>query len=91
MLTRSAEAVPDITPYLRPTRLGDWATYIFFGLGGTIVGGEFGFLLGTWSAARSIASDPKRKQRIETAYRKFKADYLRQEAKRLDEGGPVFS
>ncbi|KAK6204173.1 hypothetical protein LQW54_008407 [Pestalotiopsis sp. IQ-011] len=85
------ESVPDITPYLRPTRLGDWATYIFFGLGGTIVGGELGFLLGTWSAARTIASDPQRKKRIETAYRRFKADYLRQEAKRLDEGGSVFS
>jgi hypothetical protein len=70
--------------------LGDWATYVFFGLGGTIVGGELGFLLGTWSAARTIASDPQRKKRIETAYRKFKADCLRQEAKRLEEGGPVF-
>jgi hypothetical protein len=56
-----------------------------------MVFGELGFLLGTWSAARTIASDPARKKRIETAYRKFKADYLRQEAKRLDEGGSVFS
>lgn len=56
-----------------------------------MVFGELGFLLGTWLTARTIASDPARKKRIETAYRKFKADYLRQEAKRLDEGGLVFS
>ncbi|KAI0130454.1 hypothetical protein BJ170DRAFT_681901 [Xylariales sp. AK1849] len=85
------EPVPDITPYLQPTRFGDIATYFFFGLGGTFIGGELGLLLGTWSAARVISSDPERKRRIETAYRKFKADYLRSEAKRLDAGGSVFS
>ncbi|KAI1850927.1 hypothetical protein JX265_007252 [Neoarthrinium moseri] len=85
------ESVPDVTPYLRPTRFGDIATYIFFGLGGTIVGGELGFVIGTWSAARTISRDPERRKRIETAYRRFKADYLRKEAKRLDDGGSVFS
>jgi hypothetical protein len=90
LLTISPEAVPDITPYMQPTRYGDIATYFFFGLGGTFLGGELGFILGTWSAARTIAKDPERKRRIETAYRRFKADYLRNEAKKLEEGGPVF-
>ncbi|KAH8648544.1 hypothetical protein BX600DRAFT_555022 [Xylariales sp. PMI_506] len=85
------EPIPDMTPYLQPTRLGDFATYFFFGLGGTFLGGELGFLLGTWSAARLISSDTDRKKRIETAYRRFKADYLRSEAKRLEAGGSVFS
>ncbi|ORY60667.1 uncharacterized protein BCR38DRAFT_526254 [Pseudomassariella vexata] len=84
------ESIPDITPYLRPSRFGDIATYFFFSLGGIVLGGELGFWLGTWSAARAIAKDPQRKKRIETAYRKFKADYLRYEAQRLDQGGPVF-
>jgi hypothetical protein len=88
---KPAEPVPDITPYLQPTRLGDIATYFFFGLGGTILGGELGFLIGTWSAARTISQDPERLKRVETAYRRFKADYLRKEAKRLDDGGSVFS
>jgi hypothetical protein len=87
---RDVETVPDLTPYLRPSRLGDIATYFFFGLGGTFLAGELGFLIGTWSAARAISSDPSRRKRVENAYRKFKADYLRQEAKKLDEGGPVF-
>src|SRR5690348_13480210 len=41
-----AEAVPDVTPYMKPSRWGDIATYFFFGLGGTIFGGELGFLVG---------------------------------------------
>ncbi|KAH8591037.1 hypothetical protein B0O99DRAFT_633493 [Bisporella sp. PMI_857] len=84
------EPVPDITPYLQPSRLGDFATYFFFGLGGTIFGGELGFLLGSWSASRLISKDAERRKRIETAYRRFKADYLRNEAKRLENGGSVF-
>ncbi|KAH7040582.1 uncharacterized protein B0I36DRAFT_233498 [Microdochium trichocladiopsis] len=81
-----AEPVPDITPYLQPTRWGDVATYFFFGLGGTIFGGELGLLVGTWSASRLVSKDPARKGRIETAYRRFKADLLRREAARLEAG-----
>ncbi|KAJ1338105.1 E3 ubiquitin-protein ligase listerin [Microdochium nivale] len=81
------EAVPDVTPYLQPSRWGDIATYFFFGLGGTIFGGELGFLVGTWSASRLITRDPARKRRIETAYRNFKADLLRREAAKLEAGG----
>lgn len=83
--------MPDVTPYLQPTRLGDIATYFFFGLGGTILGGELGLLVGSWSAARLLSSDADRKSRIETAYRKFKADWLRHEAKKLDGGASIFS
>ncbi|CAJ2510887.1 Uu.00g065120.m01.CDS01 [Anthostomella pinea] len=80
------EAIPDVTPLMRPSRFGDIATYFFFGLGGTILGGELGFLLGTWSATRAISKDPARRSRIENAYRKFRADMLRQEASRLESG-----
>ncbi|KAI1269392.1 hypothetical protein F5Y18DRAFT_97097 [Xylariaceae sp. FL1019] len=81
------EPVPDISPYVRPSTLGDIATYFFFGLGGTILGGELGMLLGTWSASRAISRDPARKARIEKAYRNFRADFLRREADRLEGGG----
>ncbi|KAI0843633.1 hypothetical protein F5Y06DRAFT_8058 [Hypoxylon sp. FL0890] len=80
------EAIPDITPLMQPSKYGDIATYFFFGLGGTILGGELGFLLGTWSASRAITKDPARRNRIEVAYRRFKADFLRQEADRLESG-----
>ncbi|KAK8103218.1 hypothetical protein PG984_016364 [Apiospora sp. TS-2023a] len=74
----------------QPSRFGDFATYFFFGLGGTILGGELGFMMGSWSAARLISKDPARKGRVENAYRKFRADVLRREAKELEAGGPVF-
>ncbi|KAI0385558.1 hypothetical protein F5Y04DRAFT_276893 [Hypomontagnella monticulosa] len=80
------EAIPDIRPLMQPSRYGDIATYFFFGLGGTILGGELGFLLGTWSASRLVGKDAARRNRIEAAYRRFKADYLRQEADRLESG-----
>ena len=72
---------------MRPSRYGDIATYFFFGLGGTVLGGELGLLLGTWSASRALSKDPARLKRIENAYRRFKADYLRREAARLEAGG----
>ncbi|KAI1078548.1 hypothetical protein F5B20DRAFT_547431 [Whalleya microplaca] len=83
------EAIPDVTPLMQPSRYGDIATYFFFGLGGTILGGELGFLLGTWSATRAISKDEARRKRIEIAYRRFKADYLRQEAARLESGATL--
>ncbi|KAI1388537.1 uncharacterized protein F4822DRAFT_403121 [Hypoxylon trugodes] len=83
------EAIPDITPLMQPSRYGDIATYFFFGLGGTILGGELGFLLGTWSASRAISQNAARRDRIETAYRRFKADYFWQEATRLESGGTL--
>ncbi|TGJ86808.1 hypothetical protein E0Z10_g1991 [Xylaria hypoxylon] len=79
------EAIPDITPLMRPSKLGDFATYFFFGLGGTMIGGELGLFTGTWSASRGINKDPARKARIEKAYRLFRVDVLRKEIARLED------
>ncbi|KAI1118119.1 hypothetical protein F5Y14DRAFT_447529 [Nemania sp. NC0429] len=78
------EAIPDITPLLRPTKLGDFATYFFFGLGGVMLGGELGLLAGTWSASRRLNKDPASRERIEKAYRAMRVDFLRKEAARLE-------
>ncbi|KAI1425579.1 hypothetical protein F5Y12DRAFT_361867 [Xylaria sp. FL1777] len=83
-------AVPDITPYIRPTKWGDFATYFFFGLGGTMLGGELGLFTGTWSASRGISKDPARRARIEKAYRSFKTDVLRREIAKLESGSSTF-
>lgn len=48
------EAIPDITELLKPTTLGDIATYTFFALGGVFVGGEVGVLTGSWRAKAGI-------------------------------------
>ncbi|KAI9933578.1 hypothetical protein MW887_008051 [Aspergillus wentii] len=84
------EAVPDITPFLKPTTFGDVATYLFASAGGLFLGGELGFAGGAARASSSITSDPERSQRIESAFRKFRADVLRKEANALDQGGSVF-
>jgi len=80
------EALPDLTPLIRPTTFGDIATYFFFGAGGLFVGGETGLLTGSWAAKRTVESDPESTKRIETAYRRFRADVLRKEADKLDGG-----
>ena len=82
----SAEAIPNITPLLKPTTLGDIATYFFFSAGGLFLGGETGLLTGSASASRTVSRDPESKARIETAFRKFRADVLRKEADDLDGG-----
>ncbi|KAI8955239.1 hypothetical protein F4801DRAFT_574825 [Xylaria longipes] len=81
------EAIPDITHLMRPTKFGDFATYFFFGLGGTMLCGDLGLLTGTWSASRGLNQDPARRERIENAYRLLKVDVLRKEAMRLESGG----
>jgi hypothetical protein len=43
-------------------------------------------LSGSTFAARSISSNPETRARIETAFRKFKADALRKQANQLDGG-----
>ena len=84
-----SEAIPDITPLVKPTTLGDIATYFFFSAGGLFIGGETGILTGSASASRSITRDPDSRTRIEAAFRKFRADVLRKEADDLDGGKGV--
>lgn len=80
------EAIPDITPLMRPSTLGDIAAYTFFSIAGVFVGGESGFLTGTWSAKRTITADPEAKARIEKAFRSFRADVLRKQVEELEKG-----
>lgn len=44
MLTKMSitEPIPDLTPLLKPTTLGDFATYLFASAGGLFLGGELG-------------------------------------------------
>ncbi|RHZ50081.1 hypothetical protein CDV55_100110 [Aspergillus turcosus] len=84
------EVIPDITPLLKPTTWGDFATYFFASAGGLFLGGELGFFAGAASGSRSIAKDPERRKRIENAFRKFRADVLRKEADALDRDQNVF-
>ncbi|MCJ1458675.1 hypothetical protein MMC28_009049 [Mycoblastus sanguinarius] len=83
------EAIPNITPLLKPSTLGDIATYFFFSAGGLFLGGETGLLTGSGSASRTVSKDPESKARIEEAFRKFRADVLRKEADALDGGKGV--
>lgn len=80
------EAIPDITPLLKPTTLGDVAAYTLFGAGGIFLGGELGLLIGASQARRSITSDPDTKQRIEKAFNSFRADVLRKQIEHLESG-----
>ncbi|KAL4915037.1 hypothetical protein BDW62DRAFT_189360 [Aspergillus aurantiobrunneus] len=83
------EAIPDITPLLKPTTLGDFATYFFASAGGLFLGGELGFLGGASSGSRSLTADPERRKRVESAFRSFRADTLRKEADALEKGRSV--
>ncbi|KAI9054657.1 hypothetical protein LZ554_001809 [Drepanopeziza brunnea f. sp. 'monogermtubi'] len=80
------EPLPDITPMLKPSTLGDIAAYTFFSAGGLFLGGELGLLTGSFSARRTIGSDPESKARIEKAFKAFKADVLRREIAALEGG-----
>jgi hypothetical protein len=86
-----SEQLPDITALARPSVLGDVAAYFFFTAGGLFLGGETGLLTGSLSAGRLITKDPDSRERIETAFRKFRADALRQEADKLDGGGSLLN
>ncbi|EMC94755.1 hypothetical protein BAUCODRAFT_158285 [Baudoinia panamericana UAMH 10762] len=81
------EAIPDLTPLLRPSTLGDVATYSLLGAGGLFFGGETGLLTGTFRARQQIGADRESRERIETAFRKFRADALRAQANLLDQSG----
>ena len=80
------EAIPDITPLLKPTALGDIATYTFFALGGVFFGGELGLLGGSWRAKRMIMGEPESRARIEGAFRRFRAEVLRKQAEEMEKG-----
>lgn len=86
---KSTEAIPDLTPMLQPSTLGDVATYLFFSAGGLFVGGELGLLTGGMGAKSTITSDPETKKRIETAFRRFRADVLKKQVKELEAQEPT--
>lgn len=65
------EPIPDLTPVLKPSTLGDVATYMLLGAGGLFFGGELGLLTGTFRARSTIGRDRDSRQRIETAFRKW--------------------
>lgn len=80
------EPIPDLTPLLRPSTIGDVATYTFLGAGGVFFGGELGLLTGSFRARQKIGVDRDSRDRIQTAFRKFQADALRTQASLLDSG-----
>lgn len=80
------EPIPDLTPLLRPSSLGDVATYTLLGAGGLFFGGETGLLAGSFRARQQIGADRESRDRIQTAFRKFQADALRTQANLLDQG-----
>ncbi|PYI00352.1 hypothetical protein BO78DRAFT_267498, partial [Aspergillus sclerotiicarbonarius CBS 121057] len=45
-----------------------------------------GFIGGAGSGSRCITTDPEGRQRIKTAFRKFRAEVLREDADQLDRG-----
>ena len=78
------EVLPDLTEAMKPTTLGDIAAYTFFSIGGLFLGGELGALTGSWSAKRSILSNPAQKERIEKAFKAFRIDVLKKEIQDLE-------
>jgi len=82
------EQAIDLTPLIKPTPLGDFATYMFLGSGGLFIGGEFGLLTGSARARQQINKDRESRERIQTAFRRFQADALRTQANLLDQQNP---
>ncbi|KAI9697101.1 MAG: hypothetical protein M1820_007916 [Bogoriella megaspora] len=78
------EALPDMTPLLKPTPFGDFFTFFFFGAGGLFIGGETGLMTGSWRAGSAIRRDPESQKRIETAFRRFRADVLKAQIAELE-------
>lgn len=65
------EALPNLEPLLRPSRLGDFATYFLLGTGGLFLGGETGLLTGSFRARQQIAADRESGERIKIALQRF--------------------
>lgn len=78
------EPLPDMTPYMKPSTLGDVAAYTLFGAGGLFLFGETGGVLGGYMAKRSLFEDPEAQKRIEQAFRRFRADVLKREVQELE-------
>ena len=64
------EALPDLTSVMKPSRVGDVATYTLLGAGGLFLGGETGLLSGSLRAKQQIGADRESRERIETAFKK---------------------
>jgi hypothetical protein len=75
-----------MTPMMKPSTAGDVATALLFAAGGLFLGGEAGALSGAAAARRAIAREPAAAERIERAFRAFRADALRREADALEGG-----
>jgi hypothetical protein len=69
---------------LSPSKWGDAATYFFFAVGGTFLGGELGLVSGTASASRTITKNPEARERIEQAFKNYRIDAMKQEIKQLE-------
>lgn len=80
------EAIPDVTPFVKPSAIGDFATYTLLGAGGLFFGGESGLLTGSFRARSAIWQDRESRERILAAFRGFQADALRQQADAIDRG-----
>ncbi|KAL2824260.1 hypothetical protein BDW59DRAFT_147743 [Aspergillus cavernicola] len=78
--------IPDITSLLKPTAIGDIATYMFAAFGGFFLGGSLGSLGSSMSETRTFTADPERMERFEKAFRGFRADMLRKEADAIEQG-----
>jgi hypothetical protein len=85
------ETLPDMTALVRPSKVGDFATFEFLGLGGVFFGGELGLFAGSFRARQLIGEDRESRVRIANAFKKFQADALRQQADELekDAGGKM--
>ncbi|QIX01188.1 hypothetical protein AMS68_006705 [Peltaster fructicola] len=81
------QALPDITPALKPSLAGDFLTYTFLGFGGLFLGGELGLVTGSFRARQHVLADPESRQRIEAAFRGFQADALRTQANLIEQAG----
>lgn len=79
------EVLPDLSGLLKPSKLGDFATFTLLGLGGVFLGGETGLLTGSFRARSMIAGDRESRERIQRAFQKFQADALRKQADALDQ------
>jgi hypothetical protein len=78
------EPLPDLTNAMKPSTLGDVATYFLLGGGGLFFGGETGLLAGSFRARQQIGSDRDGRDRIQRAFRRFQADALRKQAQVLE-------